>query len=79
MKRIVCTDYTQLGKELKSIRVNKKLRLRSLEEQSGISISTISMIEQGKQYPRISTLMSYAKALDIDEIVIKTTNSEPAG
>ena len=75
MNKIVCENYKALGPELRKIRIAKKLKLRPLEASSGISVSTLSMIEQGKQYPRIHTLMSYAKALGIDEVIIKTSDT----
>ena len=41
------------------------LSLRSLATISGVSFTTIDKIERGTQDPRLSTLIAFAKALEI--------------
>lgn len=76
MKRITIEKLEEVGTKLKDLRISKKYRMVPLSKASGISPSTISLIEQGKQYPRLDTLMRYSQALGVDEILIKIPKEE---
>lgn len=76
MKRITIEKLEQVGPKLKDLRISKKCRMVPLSKASGISPSTISLIEHGKQYPRLDTLMRYSQALGVDEILIKIPKEE---
>lgn len=54
-----------IGRKLKKFRIKKKYTLRQLSELSGISVSFISDIENGRRNPSIDTLNSIAKALNV--------------
>ena len=76
MKRITINGLSELGLEMRKLRKSKKLGILSAENISKVSIATISLMENEKQFPRIYTLVSYAKALGVDEILIKIPKDE---
>ena len=53
-----------LGKRLKELRKAKKLTLAQLGEMVGIEPSSLGNIENGYNYPKMSTLEELSKALD---------------
>lgn len=55
-----------IGANLMNIRLNKRFSRKKLSEKSGVSASTIGMIEWGKSpHPQISTLSKLATALGV--------------
>ncbi len=54
-----------VGKKLRELRTRKGLSLRALAEQSGLNVNTLSLIENGKSSPSVSTLQQLAIALDV--------------
>lgn len=54
-----------VGRRLKDLRTRRGFSLRGLAERSGLSINTLSMIENGKTSPSVSTLQQMALALDV--------------
>ena len=71
MNRVTISSASELGPELRKLRTSKGLKILEVENLSGVSISTISMVEQGKQYPRMNTLVAYLDALGVDELVVR--------
>ena len=71
MKRVTINRLSELGSEMRKLRKSKKLGILEAEGVTDVSMATISLMENGKQFPRIYTLVSYAKALGVDEILIK--------
>ncbi len=55
----------QVGQKLRTIRKARKLSIRSLAEKSGLSINTLSLIENGKTSPSVSTLYQLARPLNV--------------
>ena len=55
----------QVGKRLRELRKQKSLSVRALAARSGLAINTLSMIENGKTSPSVSTLQILARALDV--------------
>lgn len=55
----------QVGKKLRSMRKVRKLSIRALAEQSELSANTLSLIENGKTSPSVSTLSQLARSLDV--------------
>jgi len=51
---------------LREVRRELGYTSRELSEKSGVSMSTISMIETGKQQPHPSTLRKLADAMGVD-------------
>ncbi len=52
-----------VGGSLRRLREERNLSLRSLAEKSGLAINTLSLIENGKSSPSVSTLQQLAVAL----------------
>jgi transcriptional regulator with XRE-family HTH domain len=54
-----------VGRCLRVLRAGRGLSIRSLAEQSGLNVNTLSLIENSKTSPSVSTLQQLASALDI--------------
>jgi transcriptional regulator with XRE-family HTH domain len=54
-----------VGRQLRKLRTESGLSLRSLAESSGLNVNTLSLIENGKTSPSVSTLQQLAAALDV--------------
>lgn len=57
--------YKNIGNKIKKARSLKKLTLKELAEQTGLSISLLSQLEHGKISPSLSTLMKISRTLKI--------------
>jgi transcriptional regulator with XRE-family HTH domain len=55
-----------LGKNIKSFRVSRQFSQADLAEKAGISITFLSNIERGNNFPLAGTLCSLAKALGVE-------------
>lgn len=67
-------DSPRLGRRLKAVRLSKKLSLKQVSERSGLSIPTLSKVENGKislTYDRIAAL---SNALGVDMRLFFDTN-----
>lgn len=53
------------GKRLAEIRRAKGFTQESLAEKADVTALTVAYIEQGRQWPRISTMQSLAKSLGV--------------
>lgn len=58
-------DSRCFGEYLKGLRENKGLGMRELSRDCGVSPALISLLEQGYQRPKLDTLRSLARALDV--------------
>jgi transcriptional regulator with XRE-family HTH domain len=54
-----------VGKCLRNLRTERDLSIRNLAEQSGLNANTLSLIENGKSSPSVSTLQQLANALNV--------------
>jgi transcriptional regulator with XRE-family HTH domain len=54
-----------IGKAIKLCRTQKNMKQAGLANLAGISVSYLSLLEQGKRDPNISTVQNIAKALNI--------------
>src|SRR4030066_1937087 len=54
-----------VGRNLRDMRAERELSIRSLAELSGLNVNTLSMIENGKSSPSVSTLQQLASALEV--------------
>jgi transcriptional regulator with XRE-family HTH domain len=54
-----------VGYCLRKLRARRCLSIRSLAEQSGLNANTLSLIENSKTSPSVSTLQQLASALDV--------------
>ncbi|MCD8024379.1 MAG: helix-turn-helix domain-containing protein [Candidatus Gastranaerophilales bacterium] len=63
----MCNNFRkELGKNIRKIRLDKKMTQETLCLESGISRSHIAMIETGKRDITISTLFKISRALKVD-------------
>jgi transcriptional regulator with XRE-family HTH domain len=58
-------DAVDVGKRIRSLRRNRDLSLRALAELSGLNVNTLSLIENGRTSPSVSTLQQLAQGLQI--------------
>jgi len=54
-----------VGSNLRNLRTKKALSIRTLAEVSGLNANTLSLIENGKTSPSVSTLQQIASALEV--------------
>ncbi len=54
-----------VGRRLQELRLMQKLSIRSLAEMSGLNFNTLSLIENEKTSPNVSTLQQLASALNV--------------
>ncbi|MDY6846103.1 MAG: cupin domain-containing protein [Chloroflexota bacterium] len=59
------TSEINIGKRLQELRFSKGLSLRALAEMSGLNVNTLSLIENEKTSPNVSTLQQIANALNV--------------
>lgn len=55
----------EVGLHLRKLRAESGLSIRSLAELSGLNVNTLSLIENGKTSPSVSTLQQLASALEV--------------
>lgn len=55
----------RVGERLRELRQLKNLSVRALASLSGLAINTLSMIENGRTSPSVSTLQILARALEV--------------
>jgi transcriptional regulator with XRE-family HTH domain len=55
----------RVGHQLRTMRKLRRLSIRALAKLSGLSVNTLSLIENGKTSPSVSTLHQIAQSLDI--------------
>ena len=54
-----------VGRALRALRAKRDLSLRALAEKSGLAVNTLSLIENAKTSPSVSTLQQLALALEV--------------
>jgi transcriptional regulator with XRE-family HTH domain len=59
------TEGVNVGRRLRELRAEHDLSIRALAEKSGLAINTLSLIENAKTSPSVSTLQQIAAALDV--------------
>ena len=57
------SDDVNVGRRLRDLRSRRGLSIRALAERSGLNVNTLSLIENGKTSPSVSTLQQIAAAL----------------
>jgi transcriptional regulator with XRE-family HTH domain len=55
----------EVGHKIRALRRERGFSLRALAERSGLNVNTLSMVENGKTSPFVSTLQQLAQALDV--------------
>ena len=66
-----------VGYRLRQLRIERGLSIRSLAELSGLNVNTLSLIENGKTSPSVSTLQQIAAALRIPITVFFESQAMP--
>jgi len=64
-----------VARKLRELRTRKGLSLRALADRSGLNVNTLSLIENGKSSPSVSTLQQLALALEVP--IVTFFESEP--
>jgi transcriptional regulator with XRE-family HTH domain len=54
-----------VGQRLRELRAERDLSIRALAEQSGLAVNTLSLIENNKTSPSVSTLQQISAALEV--------------
>lgn len=62
---MVAEQVSNLGSQLKTVRLSTGMSLRELARQLGVSPSFVSQIENGKSQPSVATLYSMAQLLGV--------------
>ncbi|MEJ5203566.1 MAG: cupin domain-containing protein [Anaerolineales bacterium] len=55
----------KVGERIRKLRRERGFSLRALAKRSGLNVNTLSMVENGKTSPSVSTLQQLAQALDV--------------
>jgi transcriptional regulator with XRE-family HTH domain len=71
------TGEVNVGKRLRELRGERRISIRSLAEQSGLNVNTLSLIENGKTSPSVSTLQRLAAALEVPITAFFETETVP--
>ena len=66
-----------VGRRLRELRTERGLSIRALAEQSGLNVNTLSLIENGKTSPSVSTLQQAAAALKVPINAFFETETPP--
>ena len=59
------TAEISVGRRLRELRLERDLSIRALAEKSGLNANTLSLIENSKTSPSVSTLQQLAGALEV--------------
>lgn len=54
-----------VGRRLRDLRTKRGFSLRVLADRSGLNVNTLSLVENGKSSPSVSTLQQLATALEV--------------
>lgn len=69
MKRGILMPQGSIGDTLKSLRKERKMTLKAMSEQTGVSISFLSQVERGKSSVTLESLKKIADALGVNPSV----------
>jgi len=64
----------RVGDRLRGIRAQMGLSIRALSEMSGLNVNTLSLIENGRTSPSVSTLQQLAQSLQVSITTFFETN-----
>jgi transcriptional regulator with XRE-family HTH domain len=68
-----------IGKRLFKLRKDKKLTLKNLANETGLSTKYISQLEKGEVIPPVSVILQLSRALEIDSSILLKEEKERAG
>jgi transcriptional regulator with XRE-family HTH domain len=61
----VSSDEIEVGQRLRELRATRGLSIRALAEKSGLNVNTLSLIENQRTSPSVSTLQQLAQTLQV--------------
>lgn len=64
-KKMPADAETDIGPRLRELRVSRGMSLRALADRSGVTAASLSLIENGKNSPSVSTLKKVLTALGL--------------
>ncbi len=68
-----------IGKRLLKMRRDKKLTLKNLANETGMTTQYISRVEKGEVTPPVSVLLQLSRALEIDSSILLKEEKKKAG
>jgi transcriptional regulator with XRE-family HTH domain len=68
-----------LGKRLMKLRKEKRLALKNLANETGLTGQYISQIEKGEVIPSVSVILQLSRALEIDSSILLREEEKRAG
>jgi len=68
-----------IGKRLSKMRREKKLTLKNLANETGLSTDRISQIEKGEIIPPVAVILQLSRALEIDSSILLREEKKLAG
>lgn len=63
--RVVESGEIDIGERLRAVRTGRRLSIRALAELTGLNVNTLSLIENGRTSPSVSTLQQQAQGLHV--------------
>jgi transcriptional regulator with XRE-family HTH domain len=66
MPRKKSATLSPVGKKIKKARLEKKMPLDRIANETGCSIEYLKAVESGRQMPPVGTLLQISRALEID-------------
>lgn len=67
----------EVGRRLRQLRARRSLSLRALADLSGLNVNTLSLIENSKTSPSVSTLQQLARSLQVPITAFFETDLAP--
>lgn len=74
---VAASAQLNVGSRLRQLREERGLSIRALAEKSGLNVNTLSLIENGKTSPSVSTLQQIAIALDVPVVAFFESGTPP--
>ena len=63
-------NYDNIGKNIRSYRIKRKLRQEDLAEITDLSVTYIGMVERGEKIPALETFIKILNALEVSADII---------
>ena len=66
----MCLNYDNIGKNIRTYRIKRKLRQEDLAEITDLSVTYIGMVERGEKIPALETFIKILNALEVSADII---------
>ena len=70
-QNVMYDNDNDIGKTIASLREKKKLTQKQLADATGLTRTSVNLLENGKQIPRYDTLCSILEKLGYDLIIVE--------